>query len=86
MADRSAIDTVGPKPVARALWSLGMAALSPTGAAFSGAVEVRTAQLLGDPLPKRRPGARVVAPTLGGLAFALAVMTCLVQVGSHLLH
>jgi len=83
-ADRRAIDALGPKPVASALWSLGTAALSPTGVAFSGTIDIRTAQLLGDPLPRRLPGASVVALTVGGFAFALAVMTCVVQVGSRL--
>ncbi len=83
-ADRRAIDQLGPKPVASALWSLGSAGLAIAVAAFSGTVEVRTAQLLGDPLPRRLPSALLIALSLGGLAFALAVMACVTQIAGHI--
>jgi len=83
-ADRRAIDKLGPKPVASALWSLGSVGLAGAVAAFSGTVELRTAQLLGDPLPRRAPSGSLIAISLAGLAFALAVMACAAQVVGHL--
>ena len=76
-ADQAAVREVGPRPVASALCTLGSALLSQ--AAFSGAAELRVAQLLGDPLPSQRPGAAMVATSLLGLPFALAVAGCAVQ-------
>lgn len=83
-ADRHAIEKFGPKPVASALWLLGSAGLAEAVAAFSGTVGLRTAQLLGDPLPRRFPSGSLIAISLAGLAFALAVMACAAQVVGHL--
>jgi hypothetical protein len=51
-ADRVAIGRLGRRAVAGALWRVG-AATGPKGAAaFSGAAELRVAQVLGDPINK----------------------------------
>jgi len=70
-ADQAAVREVGAQPVAAALCKLG----SPMAgeAAFAGGVELRVAQLLGDPLPWRRPAARTIICSLLGLPFAIAV-------------
>jgi Zn-dependent protease with chaperone function len=84
-ADRAAVREVGPRPVAAALCTLGSAL--PSQAAFAGAAEVRVAQLLGDPLPRRRPSASTVVTSLLGFPFAIAVAGCaiqtLLQMGGH---
>lgn len=76
-ADQAALREVGPRPVAAALCALGSAL--PSQAAFSGAAELRVAQLLGDPLPSRRPGLSLVATSLLGFPFAVAVAGCVIQ-------
>lgn len=76
-ADRAAVRAVGRRPVAAALCLLGSA--MPAQAAFAGAAEVRVAQLLGDPLPSRRPGASTIATSLLGLPYAIVVAGCLIH-------
>jgi len=75
-ADQAALRHVGPRPVAAALFRLGSTAS--TAAAFAGDTELRVAQLLGDPLPRRRPAAVTVATSVVGLPFAAAVAGCAV--------
>lgn len=75
-ADQAAVRRVGPQPVAAALCRLG--ATMPAAAAFAGGAELRVGQLLGDPLPARRPGAWTVASSMLGLPFAVTVAACLV--------
>ncbi len=75
-ADQAAVRRVGPRPVASALCTLGSAARSQT--AFAGVGELRVAQLLGDPLPPRRPTPRVVVSSLLGAPFLLLVAGCVV--------
>jgi Zn-dependent protease with chaperone function len=82
-ADQAAVRRVGSRPVAAALRTLG--AGLPSAAPFAGVAELRVAQLLGDPLPAQRPPARVVAASLIGLPFALAVGGALVQIAGRLL-
>lgn len=74
-ADQAAVRRVGPGPVASALCTLGTTARTQT--AFVGVAGLRVAQLLGDPLPPRRPAASVVAVSLLGLPFVLLVVCCL---------
>lgn len=76
-ADRAAVRAVGPQPVAAALCLMG--ATIPAQAAFAGAAEVRVAQLLGDPLPSRGPGASTIVTSLFGLPYAVAVAGCLMH-------
>lgn len=77
-ADQAAVREVGPQPVAAALCTLGSAL--PSQAAFSGAAELRVAQLLGDPIPCQRPTASLVATSLLGLPFAIAVAGCVIHI------
>lgn len=76
-ADRAAVREVGPQPVAAALCALGSAI--PSQAAFSGAVELRVAQLLGDPLPLGGPTPGLVATSLLGFPFAIAVVGSVIE-------
>jgi Zn-dependent protease with chaperone function len=73
-ADQAAVRGVGPRPVAAALCRLD--ATMTAEAAFAGGTELRVAQLLGDPLPVRRPGAWTITASLLGLPFAVAVTGC----------
>jgi hypothetical protein len=82
-ADEAAVRKVGPRPVAAALRTLGTA--MPSGAPFAGVAELRVAQLLGDPLPVRRPPVRVVVASALGFPFVLVVGACLVQIAVHVL-
>jgi len=78
-ADRAAIQAVGRRPLAGALWIVGTAADSPVVATFAGAAELRVAQVLGDPLPRRRPaGSLLLASGIGVLSLA-ATTGCLAQ-------
>jgi Zn-dependent protease with chaperone function len=81
-ADQAAIRKVGPRPVAAALCTLGSAV--PAEAAFAGVAELRVAQLLGDPLPVRRPTLALVAASVLGFPLAIAAGTCLVMAISRL--
>jgi Zn-dependent protease with chaperone function len=76
-ADQAAVREVGPQPVAAALCALGAA--MPSQAAFAGAAELRVAQLLGDPLPLERPTAALVATSLLGFPFAIAVVGSVIE-------
>jgi Zn-dependent protease with chaperone function len=76
-ADQAAVREVGPRPVAAALCMLD-SALSPE-AAFAGVAELRVAQLLGDPIPVRRPAAWLVAASLIGLPLTIATVGCVIQ-------
>lgn len=74
-ADRAAIQQVGQRAVARALWTLGGGV--PSGvAAFAGAARLRVAQLLGDSSIQPGPPRRVVAATVVGTYLALQVLAC----------
>lgn len=76
-ADRLALSRVGPQVLARALLRSDWATPSLRAAtAFAGAAEARVAQILGDPLPARRPGLRLWALSVAGIAMALWVMHC----------
>jgi hypothetical protein len=75
-ADQAAVRVVGPRPVAAALYRLSCT--MPAETAFAGGADMRVAQLLGDPLPLRRPGAWTIASSLLGLPVAVAVAGCVI--------
>lgn len=79
-ADRAVLERLGPRPLAGALWALGSAALPGGAAAFHQAAELRVAQVLGDPLPRRRPSRSLWLTSGTGLVVALGVASCLTQV------
>ena len=83
-ADRAALDRLGPRPVAAALWALGSSPLLRGTAAFGGVAELRVAQILGDPLPRRAPEWSLMAISTMGVYLALQVGSCLVQGTQHL--
>ncbi len=78
-ADRAALRRTGPGPLAGALCVMGGAARPEGVAAFDGAAQLRAAQLLGEPLPVRRPGADVWAASGTGLLLAAGLSWCLTQ-------
>lgn len=78
-ADRVALERLGPRPVAAALWALGRTTALRGVAAFGGVAELRVAQVLGDPLPAREPGLALIAISGMGFYLALQVASCLVQ-------
>ena len=74
-ADRRALEGVGPRAVAAALWTLDASA--PSGvAAFMGAAGPRVAQLLGDPTAQPGPPPRVIAASFVGTYLALQILAC----------
>lgn len=78
-ADRAALESVGHRPLAGALWATASSPAVP-GAAFQGAAELRVAQVLGDPLPARRPESSILLASLAGILAAAAVTWCLAPV------
>ena len=76
-ADRVAIKRLGRRPVAAALWALGGGAPMRGTAAFGGVAELRVAQVLGDPLPRRAPNFSIVVLSAMGAYLALQVGSCL---------
>lgn len=77
-ADRAAIAVAGAAAVAGAL--AATAADGPTpmpGPAFDGAGPARVAQLLGDPIPARRPSPATVAASLAGVILVMSLAMCL---------
>jgi Zn-dependent protease with chaperone function len=76
-ADRRALAAVGPKAVAGALlatqWQPGAGLVT----AFSGAPQARVAQILGDPVPARRPSTWIVVLSIAGFAGAVWLTHCL---------
>ena len=84
-ADRVALDRLGPRPVAAALWALGSSTAVRGAAAFGGVARLRVAQVLGDPLPARAPGLSLIAISGMGTYFALQAASCLVQAAGRLI-
>lgn len=75
-ADRRAIERVGRKPLAAALWRLdGEGGLSLTPA-FGGAAELRVAQILGDPVPRRGPSPWIWLLSAAGLTGFAYLLFC----------
>jgi Zn-dependent protease with chaperone function len=84
-ADRAAMRRLGPGPLARALTT----ATTPAGldaAGFDGAAALRVAQILGDPLPARRPTGRALLVSAGALALTVNLAMCLVETAAHLVR
>jgi len=84
-ADRAALDRLGRRPVAAALWALGGSPSIQGTAAFGGVAELRVAQVLGDPLPRRAPEWSLLSASTMGICLAFQVAFCLVQGAQHLL-
>jgi hypothetical protein len=84
-ADRVALERLGPRPVAAALWALGKSTAIHGTAAFGGVAELRVAQVLGDPLPARAPGLPLVAISGMGAYLAFQIASCLVQAAQRLM-
>lgn len=84
-ADRAALERLGPRPVAAALWMLGSGTPLEGVAAFAGVAELRVAQILGDPVSRAKPEFSTVALSVLGLYLALQVGSCLAQVATHLI-
>jgi len=76
-ADRAAIEGVGRPPLARALLSLTPSNDPDLLAAFTGSAELRAAQVLGDPLPSRRPNRTLWLASTAGVISMSAVVGCL---------
>lgn len=74
-ADRAALERVGARAVAAALWTLGGSAQSGV-AAFVGSAGPRVAQLLGDSTAQPGPPRRLVAASVVGTYLALQVLAC----------
>src|SRR2546421_349725 len=70
-ADRVAIERLGRRPVAAALWALGGGATVLGTAAFACVTEMRVAQVLGDPLPRRAPNFSIVGLSAMGAYLVL---------------
>jgi Zn-dependent protease with chaperone function len=85
-ADRRAIERLGPRAVALALWALDSEPGPAAFPAFAGAASLRVAQLLGDPIPRRRPQAAIIAASLLGALFAVAIVNCAAEVVVFLLR
>jgi Zn-dependent protease with chaperone function len=83
-ADRVALERLGPRPVAAALWALGGTVAMRGVAGFGGVAELRVAQVLGDALPTRAPGLPLVAISGMGTYLALQVASCLIQAAQRL--
>jgi hypothetical protein len=78
-ADRAVIDRVGRSPLARALRATASPAAPMVGARFDGAGPARVTQLLGDPLPPRRPPLVACLLSLLGLVLAVSLAMCVGQ-------
>jgi Zn-dependent protease with chaperone function len=78
-ADRAAIGRVGRSPLARALRATAIPAAAAVGARFDGAGPARVSQLLGDPLPRRRPPLVACLLSLLGLILAVSLAMCVGQ-------
>lgn len=77
-ADRYALWKTSRRALARALWTVGTESTS-YGVAFSGAAELRAAQMLGDPLPTRRPTLSLWLGSGIGLLAAFSLAWCVSQ-------
>jgi len=85
-ADRRAIERLGPRPVALALWALDSEPGPAAFPAFAGAAGPRVAQLLGDPIPRERPRAATIAASLMGALLAVAIVNCAGEVAVFILR
>lgn len=76
-ADQAALRTVGPRPLAGALWAVGAEPVLCGTPGFDGAMELRVAQVLGDDLPRRAPASHLWLASAAGLWLAFAPVWCL---------
>ena len=74
-ADRAALERVGPRALAAALWTLDGSIASGV-AAFVGSAGLRVAQLLGDSTAHPGPSRRLVASSVAGTYLALQIVLC----------
>lgn len=79
-ADRAAVQGIGRRSLAGALWVAGTGSAPRGTAAFGGLAELRTMQVLGDPLPRRTPAGSQWMTSTFGLTLCLGVASCLAQV------
>jgi hypothetical protein len=79
-ADRAALETVGRRPLAGALLAVGAASMPWGSAAFHGTAELRVAQVLDDPLPRRGPSFSLWFVSAAGVVSSLGLTWCLSQV------
>lgn len=79
-ADAEVLRRIGAAPLAGALCRVDAVVSGRAAAAFGGAAESRVAQLLGDPLPRRRPTAWTWCASVAGLALMVSVLLCVTQV------
>lgn len=78
-ADRAVLARVGPAPLAKALWLLWAEPALTGTAAFAGVAQLRTAQLLGDPMPRSVIPMRIFLLSAVGLYLSLAISSCLLS-------
>lgn len=83
-ADRRALCRLGARPVASALWRLDPSPRPGVSAAFDSAIELRAAQLLGDPIPRRLPAPWLISASTMGAVFAVMVVACAAEVLARL--
>ena len=79
-ADQAAMQVLGPRPLAGALWALGSTPAPSLVAAFQGVAKLRAAQVLGDPLPVRRPSGSLWLGSAVGIFALLMTANCVVQI------
>jgi len=84
-ADLQAIERLGARTVALALWALDSETAPEAFPAYSGAARLRVAQLLGDPIRRPRPTADVLAASLLGVLCALALVSCAAEITAFVL-
>jgi Zn-dependent protease with chaperone function len=79
-ADLAAVQGTGRRSLAGALWVAGTGPAPRGSAAFGGLTELRTRQVLGDPLPRRVPKGSEWLMSALGLTLCLGLASCLTQV------
>jgi hypothetical protein len=81
-ADRRAIERLGPRAVALALWAIDSRSGPASMPAFSVAAQLRVAQLLGDPIPRRRLPAPVLVASFMGALSAVTIAGCAAEIAT----
>lgn len=76
-ADQTARIRLGPGPVAQALLLLSAETAVAGEAAFTGSAALRTAQLLGDPIPRQPLPRMTVVLSVAGILLTVALTACL---------
>jgi hypothetical protein len=83
-ADRAVLRRLGPRPLAGALWVVGQSASAIPAVVFTGAAEVRAAQLLGATPTRRYPPIQVLASSAMGLMMSVALASCVALIAAAL--